>query len=89
MTMNGMAAERTPTVSQGAVLYMVSNTPESRLPSTVPRGPRTHSAMGVQMMRKMRGLRKALSTLGDTLSPKSSAHFITGAISRMGSTEEV
>lgn len=43
----------------------------------------------MQMMMNSRGFRKDFSTLGETRSAKSSAHFITGAISSMGSTEEV
>ena len=52
-----------------------------------PRGPSTTNTTGVQISRKIIGLRNALTTLGDTLSAKSSAQPMTGVINSIGSTE--
>ena len=89
MTMNGMIADRIPTVSHGTVLYMARNTLVTTAPTRLPIGPTTISAIGKHMSRNSIGLRKDLTRFGETRSAKPSTHFIIGAIRRIGSTDDV
>jgi hypothetical protein len=87
--MNGISAERIATVSHGTALYIAANTVASPVPMTPPRGPRTHTTIGMQIRQNSIGLRKDLTRFGETLSAKSSTAHMIGAIRAIGSIEEV